>query len=49
MGAGENPRAGSPKEPYQKLVRTIVEQISNHIPVEAFYSCLLYTSDAADE
>lgn len=41
MGAGENPRAGSPKEPYQQLVRTIVEQISNHIPVEAFYSVVI--------
>ena len=41
MGAGENPGAGSPREPYQQLVRTIVEQISNHVPVETFYSVVV--------
>lgn len=41
MAAGENPGAGSPREPYQQLVRTIVAEISNHLPVEAFYSVVI--------
>ena len=41
MAAGENPGAGSPREPYQQLVRTIVAEISDRLPLEAFYSVVI--------
>ena len=41
MAPGENPGAGSPREPYQQLVRTIVAEISDRLPLEAFYSVVI--------
>lgn len=41
MTAGDTQGAGGPREPYQQIVRTIVEGISQHIEVAMFYSVVI--------